>query len=259
MGKKVGIISGAWGVWRGTRAKPPHPDGHSGFDHGRFAPLLAELAQRGVGSLPELVGELKTYRRSLAAIDPDDLGPEHALAYWLNLYNAESLALTAEAVREEVDTVLRRPGAFSGKRVQVAGESLSLNQIEHGKIRRFGDPRIHGSLVCGTVSCPTLRFEPFSGERVDTQLDDQMMGFLAGGGMVADRDSNHVQLSRVLYWYGADFVRPDRMPGWIPPQKKKLLDILLRWAEPDVAAWATSSQPKITFQPYDWALGCSVR
>ena len=53
------------------------------------------------------------------------------------------------------------PGAFDAPWAMVGGESLSLNDIEHGKIRRFRDPRIHAALVCGSVSCPTLRYEPF--------------------------------------------------------------------------------------------------
>jgi hypothetical protein len=57
-------------------------------------------------------------------------------------------------------SVLRMPGAFSAPFVTVAGERLSLDAIEHAKIRRFADPRIHAALVCGSVSCPTLRPPP---------------------------------------------------------------------------------------------------
>ena len=46
-----------------------------------------------------------------------------------------------------------------------------LDDIEHGKVRRFGDPRIHSALVCGSVSCPTLRFEPYEGDRLDASAD----------------------------------------------------------------------------------------
>ena len=116
---------------------------------------------------------------------------------------------------DNADSALRVPGAFNVSWVTVGRESLTLTDIEHGKIRRFGDPRIHAALVCGSVSCPTLRHQPYQGD-IDEQLDDQMRSFLAIGGAVVDRDNGTLRLSRVLLWYGRDLVAPRRMPTLLP-------------------------------------------
>ena len=256
---QINLVSAAWQVWRGTHARRPDPSGSGSYDHRGFAPILDAVAAGGIGGLAGLQTELNGYRRALSSVDPDQLGKDQALAFWINLYNAEALALTLSTEESGLTTVLRSPGAFSKARTSIAGEALSLNQIEHGKIRRFQDPRIHSALVCGTVSCPTLRFEPFDGSKVDSQVDDQMRVFLANGGAVPDSDRGILSLSRVLQWYGADFVRPHAMPGWIPPRKGRLVEAIAPWLDSDVKDWVASTRPKLGFQRYDWGLGCSVR
>lgn len=259
MGEQMNVISAAWQVWRGTHARRPQPEGSGSFDHASFAPILDAVAEGGVGALNGVQDALGQYRTALRLVDPDALSRDQALAFWINLYNAEALALTATTDGSGLTSVLRTPGAFSRPRTEVAGETLSLNQIEHGKIRRFEDPRIHAALVCGTVSCPTLRFEPFEGQMVDQQLDDQTRVFLANGGANPDRAAGQLLLSRILAWYGADFVRPDSMPGWIPPRKSRLVEAITPWLDPDVSAWVAAAEPRVGFQRYDWGIGCAVR
>jgi hypothetical protein len=153
--------------------------------------------------------------------------------------------------------VLRVPGAFDRPWATISGEELSLNAIEHGKIRRFGDPRIHGALVCGSVSCPTLRYQPF-GPDLNEQLDDQMASFLAGGGAAVDRLSGTLRLSWIFLWYGGDFVRPKRMPTWLPARKRDLARVIARWLPADDAAWVLTSSPTVDYADYDWGLACSI-
>ncbi len=178
------------------------------------------------------------------------------MAFWLNLYNAGALRLTATAADASAPSVLRVPGGFDRPFVEVDGERLSLDAIEHAKVRRFGDPRIHGALVCGSVSCPTLRSTPYLGADLDRQLDDQMRWFLASGGAVTGVES--VMLSRVFLWYGPDFVRPTRMPAFLPTPRRAVASSLVPWLSSEVAAAVTSGS-RIEFQPYDWGLRCAVR
>jgi hypothetical protein len=117
---------------------------------------------------------------------------------------------------------------------------------------------IHAALVCGSVSCPTLRYEPFEGVYVYRQLDQQLLYLLQAGGAVADRDRNELRLSRVLLWYGGDFLRPQRMPTWIPAPRKALVKSLLPWLADDVGGWVETSKPKVRFKSYDWSLGCAI-
>jgi len=209
----------------------------------------------GEGELAGLASndrELAAYIAKMNTVDPDTLTREEALAFWLNLYNAGALQLAVRAHRARVESVLRVPGGFDRAIVEVAGEELSLDAIEHGKLRRFGDPRIHAALICGSVSCPTLRRTPYSGHGLDSELTEQMSYFVAQGGAIADGDSG-VKLSRVFLWYGSDFVRPQRMPTFWPASKRSVLGALEDWISDDL-----SGRTKVSFQPYHWGLRCTV-
>lgn len=239
---------------RFVRRPSPRGDG-VGVDHGDLDRILTQLAARGIGSLePE---PLVAYTNTLSQIDPDELDRDEALAYWIDLYNALAIDLARRS--SGVGSVLRTKGGFTEQVVEIAGERLSLDAIEHGKIRRFGDPRIHGALVCGSASCPTLRAAAYTGERLDEQLDDQMRFFLVAGGAEFDREEGVVRLSRAFLWYGADFVRPERMPTLLPARRGAILDALSRWFGPEDATWVAETRPTVEFQDYDWSLRCSVR
>jgi hypothetical protein len=237
------------------RVAPPDPSGAGGFDPSGLEPILTAVAAGGADAVPST--EVDAFIQTAAAIDPDTLGRSGALGYWINLYNAAAIGLAGRAGAAGVDSVLDLASTFTEPIVTVAGEALSLDAIEHGKIRRFGDPRIHAALVCGSISCPTLYHEPFRAETLEAQLDDQMRHFLASGGY--HRDEAGVRLSRILLWYGADFVRPHRMPSLLPASRRSVLGAISRWLEPAEQDWIAADRPKIGFDPYDWSLGCAVR
>lgn len=230
----------------------PDPSGTRELSHDQFTPILKSLEEEGLPAASDWEEELSAYLAFLSDVRPDELTRDEAFAYWLNLYNAGAVQLAIEAHEKGETSVLRIPGAFTRPLVSVAGEGLSLDAIEHGKLRRFKDPRMHGALVCGSLSCPTLRSEPYRGRGLDEQLETQMRAFLQEGGAVPG-DDGEVLLSRVFLWFGSDFVRPQRMPTFLPASKGQVLQALRPWL-PEQVADATD----VEFQPYDWSLACSV-
>lgn len=248
-----GLIRGLWSVGRSLiTIRKPRYGGTRTVDHSDFGSILAELARSDETDLYQHVAGLKSYMGLFTDVDQSQLSRDEALAFWINLYNAGALALAGEAQRRGKTSVLRVPGAFSGPIAVVDGETLSLDAIEHAKIRRFKDPRIHSALVCGSVSCPTLRSAPFDGHDLDSQLEQQMASFMANGGARLRGDGT-LELSRVFLWYGADFARPERMPTIIPVTKSRLVDAISAWIPAPPAAVTN-----VVFQSYDWGLRCSV-
>ena len=69
------------------------------------------------------------------------------------------------------------------------------------------EPRIHAALVCAALSCAYLRQEPFTGENLDAQLDDQAKIFISRPeAFEIDRENNEVRLSAIFDWFGQDWV-----------------------------------------------------
>lgn len=232
----------------------PHDPGL--IDQQCLAGVLTQLAESGPQALGWVSAGLDTYLEEMSAVEPGTLSRRAAQAFWINLYNGGALRLAALADQQDRDSVLRVLGGFGVPFVRVAGEALSLDGIEHGKVRRFGDPRVHGALVCGSVSCPTLRATPYTAAGLDRELDDQMRAFLAGGG--AARIGNELAISRVFKWFGGDFTRPASMPTWLPGSKRNVVRAIQRFLPEELGVWVAETDPPVRFQSYDWGLRCSV-
>lgn len=217
-----------------------------------FQPVLDALVREGLRGVGDVEEQLNDYLDRLSRIDPDSLSADAALAFWVNLYNAGAIGLAHRASQQGASSVLRVPGAFGRRFIEVGGESLSLDDIEHAKVRRFGDPRIHAALVCGSLSCPTLRSTPFTGETLGLELESQMTDFLVRGG-ARRRGDGSLALSRIFLWYGSDFVRPHRMPSFVPVTRTAVVRAISSWLPAGLR-----HPERIVFQDYDWALGCAI-
>ena len=154
---------------------------------------------------------LDAFVASLAAPGPAADAPAHErLAYLINAYNALTMHFIIEegipaSIRDLADG---KP--WDVKRWNLAGETVSLNQIEHEMIRPvFNEPRIHWSLVCAAYSCPPLRTEAYRADRLEEQLASQeayVLNFDHPRYVV--RDGDQVKVSPLFDWYGGDFGDP---------------------------------------------------
>lgn len=252
------VLRVAWSIVTSlVSVRPPAPAGSGSVDHSYLEAVLSHLEPEAVGRVPRMYSLLADYLRSMEEIDPDGLSAAEALAFWMNVYNAAALRLAATTIRAGLPTVLRVPGGFHRPVVSVAGEELSLDDIEHGKVRRFKDPRVHAGLVCGSVSCPSLPRAPFGGE-VDRQLEDRMIRFLGDGALRLDPGEGLVTLSPIFSWFGGDFTRSGRMPTLVPARRRNVLRALTVWMDEEAVDWVTHARPRVIWGHYDWRLGCSV-
>ena len=202
---------------------------------------------------------LQTLRRQLAEVDPEALSGPDQLAYWINLYNVSIVALVVdrypiESIRDLSTDPIVRLNVFKKPHVRVKGGTLSLDEVEHERIRaRFRDPRIHFAVNCAAESCPPIRIEPYVGARVDEQLDDQTRRFLAGprGARLEERDGRvTVRVSKVMDWFAEDF---ERWAGGrvaflrehLPPEQSRRL--------------AAARDVELEFDDYSWKLNDASR
>lgn len=152
---------------------------------------------------------IASYLAVLQNTDPRVLNKKEQLAYWINFYNA----LTVKVVLDEypIESIkdirfLTSPfGPWDKDLVTVAGEDLSLNDIEHGILRPiWQDPRIHFSVNCASIGCPNLAAKAFTAENSDALMEQQTIAFInhKRGVEVVD---NKMVLSSIFDWYGTDF------------------------------------------------------
>jgi hypothetical protein len=202
---------------------------------------------------------LDHYLSSLARISPDTFHThEERLAFWINVYNAWTLKVICDNYPVKSINDLHFGGLVIGtvlkktvwdKKVALAGRRrLSLNDIEHRIIRKkFREPRAHFALVCASISCPPLRAEAFTGDRLDEQLDDQARTFFRDPRRNRfDTAKRKAYLSKILDWYAGDF----------GGGKEDILNYASGFVSEEVAD-SLRGRPEawqVEHLPYDWGL-----
>lgn len=166
------------------------------------------VVRYGSVSKPDLA-MLKNYLAALQALDPRRYNKAEQKAYWINLYNAATVALVVEHYPVESIREIRS-GWFSfgpwdqviGK---VVGEELTLNDIEHRILRPlFNDPLIHFGLNCASIGCPDLIRQTYSAANVDALLKENAEQYLASSRGVRFAGRKLI-LSSIFDWFSEDF------------------------------------------------------
>jgi hypothetical protein len=203
---------------------------------------------------------LDTFNQSLAAmpLSTYQAWPEaEKIAFLLNSYNSLTLAsiIDQQPIKASIRDI---PGVWKGRRFAVAGQSLTLDEIEHQILRKqFQEPRIHVALVCAAQSCPPLRQEPYQADRLDQQLDDQVRRFLASPhGFKLDRKESKVYLSQIFQWFGEDWEPKFAVEqGFTGSRKERaVLNFIAPYLTPDDRTYLEQGNYKIQYLEYDWRL-----
>ncbi|MBI5857582.1 MAG: DUF547 domain-containing protein [Sphingobacteriales bacterium] len=140
--------------------------------------------------------------------------------FWINIYNAYFQILSAREKKT-------RPAIFRNKLVDIAGNKFSLDDIEHGILRKYRwkyslgylpqlfpsklikqlavsslDFRIHFALNCGAKSCPPIAF--YKLDPIDKQLDLAALSFLQTETLI-DEEKKIVTVTKLMQWFKGDF------------------------------------------------------
>lgn len=190
---------------------------------------------------------LKSYIKSLEALDPRQYKRDQQLAYWVNLYNALTVDVVLDAY--PVKSILKiggsffSPGPWNKKYLTIADQKLSLNNIEHGILRPiWKDSRIHYAVNCASYSCPNLSATAYTAENVDGQLTIAAKDYInnpRGIKVIGD----DLLLSKIFDWYQIDFGANER----------ELLQQLATHAEPQLAERLKNHKGDIDYG-YNWDL-----
>jgi len=177
-------------------------------------------------------------------------------AFWINAYNGYTQAL----LRKTPEAFKNRGRFFKSRQIEIAGKNFSLDNIEHGILRRSKikwslgylnklfpgkiekilrvndlDYRIHFALNCGAKSCPPVAF--YDPAIINSQLDIASTAYLAGE-VIYDKKNNNIGLPAIMSWFRKDF-----------GGKKKMLELVKQ-----KGIIPADASPKIKFNKYDWTL-----
>lgn len=152
---------------------------------------------------------LDAVMEAFARTDPGALDRAAQTAFYINLYNAAMLDVVFDHYPvDSVRDIGPEPfSVFKEKFIRHGDRRLSLDEVEKEiLLGEYFDPRIHFAVNCASESCPPLRAEPYTGARLEAQLDEQTRLF-AGSGRAArvDREAGTTAFSELFKWYAGDF------------------------------------------------------
>jgi len=120
-------------------------------------------------------------------------------------------------------------GFFDGRKVTVAGEQLTLTNMEKKHLLKpYNDARLHFVLVCGALGCPPITNFAYRPALLDQQLDQQTKLALNDPTFLKVNGSK-TQLSQIFKWYVNDFGgNKGAIIDFINQYKTTFLKVLLR-------------------------------
>jgi hypothetical protein len=208
--------------------------------------LLAESVSDGVVDytqwrdnprFDELVAQVGT-------ADTASMDQAESLAFYINAYNI--LAARGILDNSSPSSLLGRYSYFMRDKYNVAGEEMNLYDLENELIRPLGEPRIHFAIVCASQSCPVLRSEAYSHERLDTQLNEAARDFINDTRRNSfDISTGKAKISKIFDWFEEDFeASADSLQLYLADYVN----------DADTAAILRNEGFKIKHMKYDWEL-----
>lgn len=170
---------------------------------------------------------------------------DEQLAYWINAYNAFAIKLVvdnypAKSIKD-LGPSIKIPlvsDVWHYKFFQIGGKDYSLDEIEHGTIRKqFNEPRIHFAVNCASISCPPLLGEAYVPSMLDKQLTAQAERFVNDG----ERNKiskESIEVSSIFNWFKGDFTK-----------NGSLIDFLNKYSKTKI-----DPNAKVNYMDYDWSL-----
>ncbi len=193
--------------------------------------------------------ELLGYIARMEQVDVAKLSRPEQYAYWVNLYNAVTVAVIlkhypVDTIRDiDISPGFFADGPWGAKLVTVGGTELSLDNIEHDILREiWDDPRVHYAVNCASIGCPNLARDAYTGARLNAQLDAAARAYIASPRGIRF-DGGRVTASKIYSWYDEDFGNSEA----------GVIKHLSRYAKGETAK-RLSGLSSIDSYEYDWSL-----
>jgi Protein of unknown function, DUF547 len=215
-----------------------------GFSQAGFDALLRANVKDGQVNYPAFQNnaDFSAYLQQLAKPASVE-GKADKLVYYINAYNA--LAIKGIIDGYSPSGALSRTNYFRIQKWDLDGQSLSLDTLEKTYLKPV-DARIHVAVVCASKSCPKLRSEAYSVDKLDAQLDDSAKSFVNDSFRNRfDKQQKIAHVSQIFDWHEKDFMRD---AGSVQKWLAKYV------SDPEVAKDLAADAYKIEYIKYDWNL-----
>ena len=243
-----------WPYWNQSRS-----DSNIEVDHQLWQSLLSRFVRESADGINRVAYrefdeaaklELSNYLEAMSRVAPTQLNQNEQLAYWINLYNAQTIQVVLDHPKKK-SILSMGPffafGPWDEPYLTIEGKLVTLNDIEHRILRPiWQDHRLHYVLNCASIGCPNLNRHAYQAELIDQQLAGAQVNFLRHPRAVTLTDSGKLQVTSLFDWYLIDFAQDiSGLLAYLAAQRPDLAA--------DLSALVDEGDPKIDYV-YDWDL-----
>jgi len=212
---------------------------------------------------------LDRYVERMSQVGVPSLNQGEQFAYWVNLYNALTVKIVLDhypvaSIREISlgggsllpNFITGGSGPWAAKLIQIQGEPVGLDDIEHRILRPLlKDNRIHYAVNCASIGCPTLMSAPYTAANFFAMLDQGARLYVNHPRGVRVNSNGSLTVSTIYRWYQQDFggnwqgvlahlrLYANSATAQMLAPFETIADDAYDWRLNDVASYANTAQP----------------
>ncbi|MHC4171441.1 MAG: DUF547 domain-containing protein [Planctomycetota bacterium] len=220
--------------------------------------------------------DLKALLDEFDNLDPNEYSSwpkADKIAFWINAYNIQMLKIITDNYPIKSSrflrifpgwgpkSILHIKGIWTDHKFLVMDEEFTLAEIEKRFFRKeFADSRIFFALNRASLSGPPLRNEPYYGEKLNKQLEDQVKRFLSSPhAFRIDKAKQRVYLSALFQKteYGQEFISKygiDKKFKDKQPATRAVLNFITNYVSGPVVSFLEVGNYSVQYIRYDWTI-----
>ncbi len=216
------------------------------FDHSVFEKLLKEnVNEKGLVNYKGFAGseEFGGYLKQLATAKISEFDKNEKLSFLINAYNAFVIKNVID--HPGIKSPMEVRGFFDDVEFELAGEELTLNELEYEHVLKIEPVLSHFGLVCGAVSCPKLLQETYKPSTVYEQLQINARNFVNNKYKNRlDKENKILYLSELFKWFNKYF----------SAKYGSVLNFVKKYINENDRKFLEKNDVEIKFIKYNWRL-----
>jgi hypothetical protein len=186
-------------------------------------------------------------------------------AFWINAYNAlvlrtviDHYPIKGRAAEYPADSIRQIAGAFDKIAYDVAGERLTLDEIEARAIAAGGG-RVVFALGRGAVGSGRLKSEAYRADRLDAQLESAVKEFVVRVACLkVDEGADTLTVSPLFSWRRDPIIATFQAGGGAWPGRSPIEQAIAALASPKLfpseRAYLAENRFQLKYGDFDWRL-----
>ncbi len=216
------------------------------FDHSKFDVLLkSNVNETGLVNYNAFKDskEFKEYLEAVKSANIIDLSVEDKLAFYINAYNATVIKNVLDHL--PIDSPMDVDGFFNKIKHTIAGQEITLDELEHKYALKIEPTLTHFGLVCAAISCPKLITKAYDGKTVFKQLEENAKVFFNDPAKnKLDRENKILYLAEIFKWFKEIFVK----------EYGSLKETAIYFINESDAKYLKENEVTIKYMKYNWKL-----